>query len=87
MARSHTHHADGSGPVCRFTTKKECDENYRAYLAQKKMDYETEQAEKAWTKKVEAERVYDEFVDKEAKRVAQILFTWKEPTNEETERK
>ena len=61
IARSHTHHPDGKGPVCRFSTKKECDAFFRQYTQDKKEEYDRLMAERASAKKADRIQRFDSF--------------------------
>lgn len=67
----HTHHPNNTGPVCRFATKRECDQAWRAYLAAKKARDEERAAAALVEKRAAAERAYQTYQDHERQRIAQ----------------
>lgn len=70
-ARSHSHWP--GGPTCRFPTKKECDEFYRAWKKQQKLEYEEKERQKEEQRRQELERIYADYEAKERERVAEVL--------------
>lgn len=68
---SHTHHPDGTGPVCRYTTKRECDAAWSAYQANRKTEYEAKLAQTAAQRLLEREQAYLRFQESERRRIAE----------------
>ena len=68
MARSHTHRE--GGPVCRFETKRECDEFFREHQKQAKEEYNQKAIAKAAAEKARRIKVFDDFIASEAARAA-----------------
>ncbi len=62
-----------SAPTCELSTKKLCNERYARWKAQRKMDYETIQAERLAIKREAGEVAYQRFIALEAIRIAAIL--------------
>ena len=71
MARSHTHW-DG-GPVCRFPTKKECDEYVKDYLARRKQQFELDEVERVRKAKEDRIARFDAFIASEKARMDAVV--------------
>lgn len=72
MARSHTHHPDGAGPICSFGTKRECDLNFRQWSKDRKDELEREIAAAETIKKEARVKRFDAFIESEKQRSAKL---------------
>lgn len=70
---AHQHHPNGKGPVCRFATKRECDEFMRDHRRAERAAYEERQRQKAEDKRLAFERAVAEYEAREAARIAAAL--------------